>query len=338
MKVLHSGNVASVVYNLCKGLRKTGIDADLIYKRNTDIVEGTKERQIHYTKSLFEDLILHGIDISSYDIFHLHYLQEYINLGISFKILLKRSDAARITHAHGSITAGSKKIVKRLKSAFVRCNSDILLYSTPNILKNIERFNQEKIYLPNPIDTKIFKPLNEDIYDNRILCWVKIEKVKGIEVIWETARSLPQYYFNIIEYSDYGEQNRYISTIPKNVNLIPKKSHEKIPELINRYPIVLGQFKLGILSVSELEAMSCGKPVIAYWNREYDTLYSEPCSVLSCKSSTDVVKTIQILVNGEVDAQNLGVKSREWVQEHHALSVVTDKLIDIYKRILEDRS
>jgi hypothetical protein len=118
MKVLISGNIASVGYYLCKGLRAQEIEADLVYQRTSGIQEGTKEDWIiKYQHPLFESgkpileenkteydrvkkkvmtiipkvknriqyLKLPGIDLEKYDLFHLNYLGERLNVGIALR-------------------------------------------------------------------------------------------------------------------------------------------------------------------------------------------------------------------------------------------------------------
>ena len=71
---------------------------------------------------------------------------------------------------------------------------------------------------------------------------------------------------------------------------------------INKYPIVIGQFHVGVFGLSELEAMSCGKPVIAYWRKKYNNFYKEPCPILSSKNINKII----YFIKKNIDNKKLG--------------------------------
>ena len=214
----------------------------------------------------------------------------------------------------------------RLNKAFV---CDAIVYTNPNIVGRMSHLQSRKIYLEHPIETNRYKPIKVDRYEDRILCWAKLDKIKGIDIIFEVARNLPQYQFDI---PFIGEDKDHYRTIrPRNVNLLPRLLPEEIPKLINKYPLIMGQFTIGVFGLSELEAMSCGKPVVAYWNRKYDVLYEDPCPILSSTNASEIVKLIKLNIGNE----SLGKLNREWILRTHSTAIVVDKLVDIYNGLLE---
>jgi len=209
---------------------------------------------------------------------------------------------------------------------------DVLVYTNPNIVEKMGYLKFKKIYLEHPIDTDEYKPLETEEYKDRILCWVKLDRIKGIDTIFKVARQLPEYQFDFPFVGDDKEYYRILK--PDNVNLLPKQPSREIPNLINRYPLVMGQFTIGVFGLSELEAMSCGKPVVAYWDRKYDFLYKKPCPILSSQN----VKEIINLVRSNIQNKELGKLSRDWILENHSLTKVINKLIEIYRSVLEKGS
>lgn len=204
---------------------------------------------------------------------------------------------------------------------------DALIFSNPNLGERLPDFGP-KIYLGHPIDTEKYRPIRTPVYQDRILIWTKLDKMKGVELIFQVAERLSNYRFDV---AFIGDDKAYYKKIsPPNVNFIPKIESSKIPYVINSYPMILGQFHVGVFGHAELEAMSCSKPVISYWKRKYDSFYDEPCPILSSKNVEEIVD----LAESHIQDEELGNVNRRWILKNHAVSIAVEKLHGIYAKTI----
>ncbi|MFQ5884736.1 MAG: glycosyltransferase family 4 protein, partial [Thermoplasmata archaeon] len=192
MRILHSGNLASVGRNLCVGLRRKGALADLVdtlYANRSGLLEkGDKEwtRLVDANRGLVTSYLdrleviygmrlTRGLHLSQYDIFHFHHVLFPVNMGLAVRNILGNFRPV-ILHFHGSVTSKAKGWSYRMRSFLLRRNCEIVLCSTPNILENIRDLPQRKRFLPNPVDTSSFRPRTcTDELSRSVLCWVKLE-------------------------------------------------------------------------------------------------------------------------------------------------------------------
>lgn len=104
-----------------------------------------------------------------------------------------------------------------------------------------------------------------------------------------------------------------------------------MPELLNDHDIVVGRFALGSLGLNELEAMSCGRPIVM--EDRYPDAYPEPGPVARAGSGAEACDAIAGLIDDEAERVRLGAAARAWVARHHERRIVVDRLIALYARI-----
>lgn len=138
-----------------------------------------------------------------------------------------------IVHCHGSdIRWGINWLQKKCLN-----NSKVVLVSTPDLLNILPH----AIWLPNPIDTKRFKPLREH-YGNNVLYFA--HSYEDISV--ELKRLCDRLGFNL--------RVQRIKNIP----------YFEMHKFLNEFDIFVDRFLIKSYSKTALEAMACGIPVIGY--------------------------------------------------------------------------
>lgn len=206
---------------------------------------------------------------------------------------------------------------------------DAIVFTNPNLGKYMPNC-APKTYIGHPIDTEEYRPIQTAVHNDRIMIWTKLDKMKGIDLIFDIARHLRNFTFDV---PFIGEDRQHYGRIrPNNVTLIPAIDKDQIPDVINRYPLIVGQVHVGVFGHAELEAMSCGKPVVSYWRRKYDEFYDEPCPILSSNNAEDAAH----LIESNLGNKELGKRSRQWVLKNHDVSQVTRRLHFTYEKAICD--
>lgn len=316
MKILHVGNIASVGYNLSKGLLKKGIKVDLISKRKSISSIGNVGRWIYYTKNKFDEFRLCGLDLQGYDLIHDHYLLNWGSLGLRFRNFKKPV----ILHAHGTDTRPHNPFL-RLIQRYIATQSNLLLYSTPDLYENLSWFKGERKFLPNPVEIPSKIPKVKK-YKDRVLLFGTLDKEKKWEKIFPLIKEW-DFKFDIIE---SGLDLRYYKSIaPSNVNFIKPVKHEKIQDLLLKYPLIIGQ-QGGSIGMCELEAMSLGIPTLFPFN--YNSFY---------KTSLFMPKITKGNIKKYFSDDKLGKKQKEWVKKYHDVKVVSETLVKLYNDFLNSK-
>lgn len=239
MKVLHVCTKTAVpMQNIFdtydKYFKKHGVEADLSF----DVKKNAKE---------------------DYDIVHGHYA--LTKPVIDAYRYAKRRSIPFVLHCHGSdVRAISSEgqsqlpLKHRFVSSHMRKRADRVLLSTPDLLQ-WSRGN----YMPNPVDIEMFKPMEIE-KSERVLLLGRFTRGGGI---MELIRPDKRY-----DCLNWGEQISF----PKNVRILPFVEHHELPELLNRYRMMIGAL-VDPVSLARLEAMSCGLKTYTDFPEEFTAYY-----------------------------------------------------------------
>ncbi|MEW6096966.1 MAG: glycosyltransferase [bacterium] len=95
-------------------------------------------------------------------------------------------------------------------------------------------------------------------------------------------------------------------------------SKGRLLKFYNVADVVIDQFNLGSYGTSTLEAMSCQKPVIMYYDIEkYKPYFEEPAPILSARTEEEIFQQMVKIVGKREICEEIGEKSREWILNYH---------------------
>ena len=247
------------------------------------------------------------------DVVHIHWLPN----ALAGPLLA----APWIIHCHGSDVRDLSGW-RRLMFPMLLRRADAVVYSTPDLAPSVLPFRPDAVYLPTPIPEGLpVAPATRDV-----LVGSRAAKVKGSEVAAEALRILlrgrPGLRVAAVDGPDFDHPAERLPFMPKSSFLAE----------IARSHVVLGQFALRALGITELEAMSCGRPVVTAVDA---SLYPTPPPVQDARTPEQIAVEAGRLLDDAEAARHLGKLGRTWVREMCAPDDVADRVIEVYRRVIE---
>jgi len=334
VKILHVHDVAFVASNLVSGLNEIGVEAKLyeIKKYSNPGAHILVNLFINFIFRIFEIFRFKSyINKNSFDVIHIHY-------G-SFSYLAMFNNLPFYLHIHGTdvreninhpilgliIKLGIKKAIK-------------VFYSTPDLYSLVNPYRKDAIFIPNPIDIELFKPkekkINKGKYD--IFVVSKIDKYKGYHEIIKSLELLLEQQPNLLILL-YGFGNATSKEIINSVENFKEKReimvldpipHSKVPYHLQKSKVILGQLGTGILTCSELEAMSCGKVVVC--NFSYEGKYQIDPPIVYAENSKEAAEKISYLLKNDKLREMIGIQARKWAEKFADRRTLAKAILGIY--------
>ena len=191
-----------------------------------------------------------------------------------------------------------------LRSTFVKEGSDELLLFCPARQMWIEKGNDKMI----TAFSKFVK-----VYPNS----------KFIMVAWSLDEEKSK---KLVDEVGISDKVIWIKPVPKN----------QLIQYYNIADIVLDQFVLGSWGTSTPEAMSCGKPVLIFYKKEYILrAFGEEPPILNSYTEEDILSNLIKLAKDIDFRKELGKKSRDWIMKTHSPSVVAKIHLEILNALTD---
>ncbi|MCJ7634680.1 glycosyltransferase family 4 protein, partial [Candidatus Bathyarchaeota archaeon] len=248
-------------------------------------------------------------------------------LGQSHIITLHGSDIRNLMH--GKMSALKKAFLIRTLKA-----SDTVLATTPDLLRYSSMIDKQILHLPQPINTKIFScctPRDSSLYgDPIIFSPTRLQNIKGAKNIIDTlgriVEAYPHSHIYQIEWGDPENVAMLSNKVPsKNLTFLKMMPRELLASWYVSVDAVIGQMDIGALGNTELEAMSCGTPVIVY-----DKYYGYGCSF---KDSEGAFKMAHMVISDRSFRRSLVEKGLKIIGEKHDMNRVTELYLGYVKEL-----
>lgn len=261
------------------------------------------------------------------DVYHVHYLLQDCYLALKFE---KRP---LIGHAHGSDLRSSLRhpVWGRIVRYNLK-NCDKVIVSTPDILDCARKYRIDAEYLPNPVDTELFYPkpfLKHDKKKRVLIASDSNWNVKGTDMaIRALAEIKDEVNVSIIAHGvDFYKTVALASSFGLNLTTLPKVPHERLNEYYWNADVVIDRFKLGSLGLVSLEAIACGRPVVAHVSSNFPEYNDFPFKdVNSIEAIIEAVKE---------DSKYLWNAEIKYLAKHHDVKKVVQRMINTYLCLLK---
>ncbi len=243
-----------------------------------------------------------------YDVIHIHWLTQGI-VGLL-------AGAPFFVQAHGSdLHVNLQNRALRWLTRRVLRKAKLVFYVTPNLLGYLAGFEEKARYLPNPVEVEIVAPDSQPPKGvAKAVIFTRLDHVKGVEVIFAVADKLSRgLELTALEWGPLARE--YVQRYNNLVRFVPTVPHDQIGSFLQRFDLVIGQMRQGILSLMEIEALAAGRPLITAidW-----TLYQEdPPPVIAPSGVDGIGVAVEQLKADDVRLGGLWSEGREWVRRNH---------------------
>ena len=275
--------------------------------------------------------IIGKLNQKHFDIVHIHWAS-YGLLGMASRI-------PYIVHCHGDdVRFRLQHPLFRIMMEPVLRRAAAVLCITPDLLPGVRSVRSDAFFFPGPIDTDLYASSETDPLDKSrpwtILLFARLDPNKGPEVATEgIARFAWRHPEVRVQLLDWGSRRDYFKQLYSGrFEFVPQVPQKEARRLILSADVIVGQCAGGALGLSELQAMSCAKPVIC--SSRYDEAYPDAPPLWRASTPEEIDAHLENLYQHPEAGTVLGLKSRQWVIENHNYRILAGKLEACYKSIL----
>lgn len=264
------------------------------------------------------------------NIFHCHYLLQDCWLA------LKLGKHPTIGHAHGSDIR--QTIKNSTLGSIVRYNlkkCDKIIVSTPNLLKTAKEYNKSSEYLPNIVNQNLFYPKACSKAEEKIRILVAAASDWNIRGSREVIEALKECESDvettIIKCGvDIEKTIKLAEALNLEINVLPPIAHSKINRYYWKYDAIIASIGIGgTLGMVALEAIACGRPVIAHVSSEFPEYKNFP--LLDVSTKDQLIKAILTL---KAHSHELWEKEHSYYCKFHDSKKIVERLIKIYTDLI----
>lgn len=273
----------------------------------------------------------------------------FLITAIVCKVLLKKKIVVYLSES-GTVYRGFRKTFFRPFIRYTLKIADAVATSSERVINDVEKYtgkiDRTKLFImrQDTINTSIFKPTKEK-NDNILLSVGRINPVKGFEFIIESLPSVIKKFPDVIlrivgPVVDEGYLQKLKTTASrvnceKNVEFIGPVPYSQIVELYNSSTIFILTSKDEGQSNVLLEAMACGKPVIATPVGAIPDVINDGVNGFIVKENQPetLSKKIINLLEDKALREKIGKVAQKTIEEKYAGDVFSSQLKDVFEKI-----
>lgn len=238
-------------------------------------------------------------------------------------------------------------LMKNLFGGFVTTNllNNIQVLG-PNLKKDIQKrtsiFSPDKVkILPQPIDTKKFKPVGKEnsrnsldlpLNDEIVLYVGRIDYLKGLDRIVEVAKEMDTTEFYVVgggSWEQKGTIKKYVEELKRlnNAHFLGPVPHNKMTTYYNAADILFLPSRQEGLPHVLMEAMACGTPIVATDVGDISSLC--PPGILADESN------FQEKINHALkERRKLSKLCRKKITEEFSIAAMKRKYVNFFNQII----
>lgn len=320
MKILFINDISNTSSSLSQSLSSFGITGKIFLFSTGSKRQGLRTRifnGLSRVKQFFELKKL----IKKYKPDYLH-----INFGY-YGILGRLFKVPYFLHFHGTDAREHlKKPFFKFLNSIAAKKAKLIFYSTPDLKDIVTKNFKNAFFLANPVKTNEFK--EKDIIKNADFFLIsKMDITKGsekaIKALIDLKKTFPKLKIKIFNFgNDLNALNLIKENKDKFQTIDQPLNYDKIPDEINKSKYIIGQLSVGALGMSELEALSCNKKLICYYDPKFykDSSYSEMPPVFNASSVSEIYDNcLKIMKSKKTD------DARSWINKYHSSLAIAKK-------------
>jgi glycosyltransferase involved in cell wall biosynthesis len=225
-----------------------------------------------------------------------------------------------VLHAHGSDIRDLDPIRRRPYRLLIRAATRVV-YATPDLARWVLPLRPDAEYLPAAI------PLRSatDERDFDVLLASRAALSKGSDVAAAAVAILRREHADLriaaVDGPDFRADAIRLPFGPKATFL----------ERLARARVVVGQFRVPALGISELEAMSMARPVVTNVDLR---LYPDPPPVVVAEDAAAVARAVGRLLDDPAEADAMGEAGQGWVRRWHSPDAVATRALAVYRQAI----
>lgn len=309
-RIVHLNNIADTAKNLVRSGRALGRSWDL---RLLPVGRGNP---IQVAAKRLSDLGVWATDARRPDLLHVHYAPN------AYYAWARR--LPHVVHVHGTDLRedlhrpGVGLLVRKALE-----HADVVVAATPDLLESLQAVRKDAVHLPNPVTRELLhRPPTPLPGTGTVVFNARWEDAKGGSELLTAAQELVKAGADVWGI-DWG--NQAAAARSAGVRLVPRLSKHEYHDFLESADVVVGQTGFGMLTISDLETLALGRPLVSLSTFE-DSPTVQPVPDLA-------QATLGLLADG-ARAESIGAESRAWVIKNRNPERSVSEWEQIYSRIL----